>query len=115
MSTLTKETTMIKQKEIDAYKKHWYKNTDDAQLSFGEPNDIDEHIEKMQKLIGRKVVWDTDYHDKGEDRLIGKGVMTVTGIGWNDEWHEPTFFEKDDPIDRWFSYEYALENLLCDQ
>ena len=105
----------IKQKEIDAYKEHWCDNTDDAQLSFGEPNEIDDHIEKMKKLIGRKVVWNVDFNDKGEDRLIGKGVMTVDSIGWNTEWHEPTFYMKDDPIDRWFSYEYALENLLCDQ
>jgi hypothetical protein len=41
--------------------------------------------------------------------------MTVASIGWNEEWHEPTFYMEGDPIDRWFSYEYALENLLCDQ
>tara|TARA_R100000781_G_scaffold8342_1_gene7609 strand:- start:687 stop:1001 length:315 start_codon:yes stop_codon:yes gene_type:complete len=102
---------MIRENEINAYKSFWSNSEKAQSSSIQEQFQIDEHLEKMKKLIGRRVVWDEDYGDIKDETLIGKGVMTIKEIGWNEEFEEPVFYCNSSD-DRWYSYKYALENLL---
>jgi hypothetical protein len=102
---------MIRKKEIDAYKSFWTDSGEAQKSSIEEYCQIDDHIKKMKKLIGRRVVWDEDYGDIKNETLIGKEVMTIKEIGWTKEYVEPVFYCNFSD-DRWYSYEYALENLL---
>tara|TARA_R100000388_G_C7098918_1_gene91178 strand:- start:87 stop:419 length:333 start_codon:yes stop_codon:yes gene_type:complete len=108
---MRKEKNMIRKNEINNYKLFWSESEEAQKSSIQEYSQIDEHVEKMKKLLGRRVVWDEDYGDIKDETLIGKEVMTIKEIGWTIEFEEPVFYCNFSD-DRWYSYQYALENLL---